>query len=304
MANFNISSSQQQQLKDRGYVLLEQALPQALLLRWQSRAAELERRALEAQAQGRPLYHACVVQDPVGPRLMRYDDVFADAWDDSLALLACPAMLVVAQQLCGDGTVPLQLDILYKHQHPHPVINWHQGAQHPRSYPYLNIGIYLDPAPAGDGCLRYVPGTQHRLHDIQDLSAEHGWDIPGVAQQPAQPGDILVQDMMILHGSEPKRSPGCRRTIYVELRPMAGILESGRQSPEWAELRRQWMALVLERANPADVPPHWYELYPVGKVDEAELRARLVAQREAPIPAVWATFPVEHPNYPVPADLR
>ncbi len=304
MTSFCIPDSALQSYQDKGYLLLKNALPDSQLSRWQMLATNLEQQALADHHNGQALSHACVVQDPVGPRLMRYDDVFNPAWDDTLALLATPAMLAVAQRICGEGAVPLQIDILYKHQHPHPVINWHQGAQHSRAYPYLNIGIYLDDAPAGDGCLRYVPGTQHQLHDIQGLSAEHGWAIPGVVEQPARAGDILVQDMMILHGSEPKRSPGCRRTIYVEIRPSMGITESGAQSKEWGELRRQWMALVIERANPADVPPAWFDAYPVGQVDEEALKARLSSLREPPLPAVWATFPVEHPDYPVPGDLR
>ncbi|MCE9685541.1 phytanoyl-CoA dioxygenase family protein [Shewanella sp. AS16] len=304
MTIFTLSEFQRQDFEDKGYLLLRAGLPSEQLAQWQAIAATLEQDALARFHAGKSLAHACVVEDPVGPRLMRYDDVFTQAWEASLDLLACPAMLAIAHRLCGEQAVPMQMDILYKYQHPHPVINWHQGAQHSRRYPYLNIGVYLDDAPAGDGCLRYVPGTQHRLHDIQGLSAEHGWAIPGVVEQPARAGDILVQDMMILHGSQPKRSPGCRRTLYIEMRPLEGILESGAQSREWAELRRQWMALVLERADSACVPESWLERYPVGKVDSAELKARLEALWQPPLPAVWATFPVEHPDYPVPADLR
>lgn len=127
---------------------------------------------------------------------MRHDDILAIDHEACLSLLACPAMIEVARSLSGRGSVPLQLDILYKQQHPHPVIKWHQGAPHSRAYPYLNVGIYLDDAPAGDGCVRYVPGSQHRLHEIDRISAEHGWEVPGAIEQPAKAGDILVQDMM------------------------------------------------------------------------------------------------------------
>lgn len=67
------------------------------------------------------------------PRLMRHDDILEIDHDAVLDLLACPAMMAVAREFSGRGTVPLQLDILYKHEHPHPVILWHQGAPHPRS---------------------------------------------------------------------------------------------------------------------------------------------------------------------------
>ena len=299
-----ISAAQQQDFLREGYIRLHDAVPSTLVNTWQSIADSLEQQAARKHAEGRALSQACISNDPVGPRLVRYNDVFSQAWEASLELLATPAMLSIAVKLCGIGAVPLQMDILFKQQHPHPVVNWHQGAPHKRNYPYLNIGVYLDDAPEGDGCLRYVPGSQHELLDIQTLSARHGWDIPGTVEQPAQTGDILIQDMMILHGSQPKRSAGARRTIYIELRPYEGILDCARQSPLWADLRKQWMALVLERADQKLVPQSWYDYYPVGEVDGEQLLQALVQHWEPPIPAVWAVFPVEHPDYPVPGDLR
>jgi len=41
------------------------------------------------------------------------------------------------------------------------------------------------------------------LQDICLLSQAHGRDIPGTVEQPAKAGDILIQDMMILHDSPP-----------------------------------------------------------------------------------------------------
>jgi len=304
MNPFVINDEQQASFLEDGYLLLEDAVPKKLLHHWQALAERLEREAMKAHHEREQLHGACVVEDPVGPRLMRYDDILAIDPKACLDLLACPAMMAIARCLSGRGTVPLQLDILYKQQHPHPVIKWHQGAPHPRSYPYLNIGIYLDDAPSGDGCLRYVPGTQHGLLDIDALSREHGWEIPGVVEQPAAEGDILVQDMMILHGSQPKRSPGVRRTIYVELRPYEGVIESAEQSERWAELRKQWMQLVLQRCKSGDWPDDWVSEYGyLDTTEEAIIRA-LIEEREPPTPAVWGIQSVEREDYPVPEDMK
>ena len=304
MPTFETTPAQRQQLANDGFVLLPGAVPPDLLARWRDLAGRLERSALDAHARGEAVPAGCVVEDSVGPRLMCQDDVLATDPDAVLDLLACPAMMAVARELCGRGVVPLQLDILYKHSHPHPVIKWHQGAPHPRGHPYLNVGIYLDDADAGDGCLRYVPATQHALEDICTLSRAHGWDLPGVVEQPARAGDILVQDMMVLHGSPPKRSPGVRRTVYVELRPAAGILESGAQSPEWAALRQRWMGLVARRAAPGDWPATWREDVPADLADDAGEIAAILSLWQPPIPAVYCPQDVETPDYPVPADLR
>ncbi|MBY4677670.1 phytanoyl-CoA dioxygenase family protein [Marinobacterium arenosum] len=304
MSHYTIDKQQQQQFLTNGYIRLDNALPAKLLNRWQQLAQQLESEAMNAHHQGQPLHGACVVEDPVGPRVMRVDDIFAIDPDAALDLLACPAMMAVARELCGRGAVPLQLDILYKQQHPHPVIKWHQGAPHSRKYPYLNIGIYLDDAPEGDGCLRYVPGTQHELLDIEDISRQHGWEVPGVVELPAKAGDILIQDMMILHGSQPKRSPGVRRTIYVEYRPFDGIIESGIQSEAWAELRRRWMAQVLQRATSENWPQEWHTDYPAKPGSLEALAGEMIANREPPIPAVWGNLPIETQDYPVPEDMK
>jgi len=308
MMNYATTAKQRNQLLEDGFVVLPGALPRELLTRWRDLAERLESSALEAHARNERLHGACVIEDPVGPRLMRYDDILAQDPDAVLDLLACPAMMAVAREMCGGEAVPLQADILYKHQHPHPVILWHQGAPHPRGYPYLNIGIYLDDADLDDGCLNYLPGTQHELQDIYALSGTHGWNIPNAVQQPAKAGDILVQDMMVLHGSQPKRSPGVRRTVYVELRPIPGIRESGAQSEQWMEHRKRWMGLVLRRAEACDVVKKqvdaWGGDFLAGLLSDEQEISSILSLWEPPIPAVYCRHHVETDEYPVPSDLR
>ncbi|OPX56349.1 Phytanoyl-CoA dioxygenase (PhyH) [Oceanospirillum multiglobuliferum] len=304
MSTFSITEQQKHDYQTKGYIKLENALPAELLEKWQKKAKQLEEKAMQMHGNSEHLHGACVIQDPVGPRLMRYDDLHIVETELSIELLSCPAMMAIARELCGRGAVPLQMDLLYKQQHPHPVIKWHQGAQHPRNFPYLNIGVYLDDAPEGDGCLRYVAGTQNELLDIEKISTEHGWNVPGVVELPAKAGDILIQDMMILHGSQPKRSPGVRRTIYIEYRPFDGIYESGAQSEEWADLRKQWMVQVIEHADQQEWPEEWRQDYPTAVSNLDSLMQVLHEKREPPIPAVWGINPVELEDYPVPADMK
>lgn len=289
-----------EQYQQQGFCLIEQGLPAHLLKRWQELAEKIETEAIEQHRDGHIHEKVCIVQDKVGPRVLRYDDMFAIDAKLVNETLACPAMLDMTKNLVGRGAVPVQMDIVYKQQHPHPVIKWHQGAQHSREYPYLNIGIYLDDAPCGDGCLRYVPNTQNELQDIGQLSKDHGWEIPGVVEQPAMAGDILVQDMMILHGSQPKRSEGVRRTIYIELRPWQSITS---QSAQWAELRKAWMSAVLEYDETGIWPEEWREDYPVVE-DKHALFQDIMVKQEPPEPAFWGGMPVQTDDYPVPADMK
>lgn len=304
MSLYEIGKLKKEQLALKGFTLLPGALPEKLLNYWRNLATKLETEALASYQDSSPPHGACVIQDPSGPRLMRYDDIMRVDSGAVIELLSCPAMMAIARELCGRGTVPLQLDILYKHQHPHPVILWHQGAQHPRNYPYLNIGVYLDNAEENDGCLKYVPGTQHELQNIGKLAKKHGWNIPGVIEQPAQAGDILVQDMMILHGSAPKRSQGVRRTIYIEFRPVDGIKESNKHSELWTELRQHWMAMVVERADQSDWPLEWKKDLPQNLEKTTEKIAKIVQHWEPPLPAVYHYENIDTGDYPVPKDMR
>jgi len=304
MPTFELSQVQKDEYFGRGYTGIKGGVSPNLLKRLQDMAKKFEEDIMDSHKNSIEVHGACIVEDPVGHRLMRYDDVFAADWDTTLNLLSSPAMMAIFRDICGRGAVPMQMDILYKHQHPHPVVIWHQGAQHPRTHPYLNIGVFLDDSGERDGCLRYVANTQHEKQDIQTLSQDHGWEIPGVIEFPARAGDINIQDMMILHGSQPKRTSGVRRTIYIEIRPYEGIVSSGSQSSEWTELRRRFMGLVLRRADPSDWPQEWKSDYPTDLKSDQEEIEKILQMREPPAPAYYATFPVEHENYPVPADMR
>lgn len=301
---FEISPEQREQLVNKGYILIPSGISAELLDRLRNLAQRLEQEAMEIHATGESPPRTCIIKDPVGHRVMRRDDIIEDDADAVLDLLASPGMMAVARELCGRGTVPMHTDILYKHSHPHPVILWHQGAQHSRKFTYLNVGVYLDDAPEGDGCLRYVPGTQRERQPITEMAQEHGWEIPGVVEQAAKAGDILVQDMMVLHGSQPKRIEGVRRTVYIELRPYEGILETAFQTPEWAELRRRWMGMVVRRAAPEDWPEDWKIDLPDDLADDATEVAAIIERHENPIPAYYSHVPVKREDYPVPADLR
>ena len=125
-----------------------------------------------------------------------------------------------------------------------------------------------------------------------------------MVEQPAKAGDILVQDMMVLHGSPPKRTPGPRRTIYAEIRPVAGIQESGVQSERWKALRERWMGLVVRRAEASAWPEPWRADLPADLASEEEEVPAILSLMEPAIPSVYCRYLPQTADYPVPADLR
>lgn len=299
-----ISTLQRQELEVKGYTSVPAGISPGLLERLQRLAQRLDERAMDVHASGGIPDRACILDYPTGPRVLRCTDILEDDPDTVLDLLASPGMMAIARELCGRGTVPLYVGIIYKYYGTNEVLLWHQDALHSRKFPYLNVGVYLDDADIGDGCLRYVPGTQHEPQPISEMAREHGWEIPGVVEQSAKAGDILVQDSMVLHGSQPKRKPGVRRTVYIELHPYEGILETGFHSPEWAELHRRWMAMVLRRAAPGDWPEGWKSDLPDDLADDTTEVDAILKCNENALIGHYAPEISPHPDYPIPADLR
>lgn len=304
MSDFYIKDTQKESYLANGYVCFKQAIPLSLIKRWQDRAYQLEEEGLKRYAAGQALTSVAISQDAVGPRVMRYNDVNAAESQLSLELLSSRAMLTICRELCGRGCIPINMDLVYKQQHPHPIVNWHQDAPHSRAYPFLNIGVYLDDAKAGDGCLRLVPKSHFKHHDIEQLSSSYGWNIPDVVEVPVQAGDIVVHDMMILHGSMPKRSLGVRRTLYLECRPMVAIQDEGRNSHAWLERRKQWMAQILNQSSTGLWPDDWQQDYPNVLGGHQALMATIRDKREPTIPANWGKQAIVTDNYPIPFDLR
>lgn len=290
------------QFLEDGYLLFPKAISPDILKKWQKLADDIESAALATHNSGGSMAKACVVEDSVGPRLMRYDELYLSQTEALLELLSVDIMQQIIKELSGPSSVIIYSDLLYKHQHPHPVIKWHQGAPHSRNYPYLNIGIYLDDADKDDGCLRYVPGTQDKLQPISEIEKEHGWNPPGIVQQPAKAGDILVQDMMILHSSEPKRSPGARRTIYVEVRPIEGVIEQQEVSNTWLASRKALMATLLDK-NPQEHFSKDEKAFFGKPVGVNELADQMGKDHLNPIPAVYSIMDIKGPGYPIPDDL-
>lgn len=292
MPTFELTQQQKDSYAEKGFTRIPGAIGPTLLTRLRNMADGLRDAATHEHENGRDVHGCCFdrydVGDDAGDRLVRYNDLHGVEADTILDLLACPPVMAVFRELAGRYAVPLQVDLLYKHAHTRSVVAWHQDAIYPRAYPYFNLGVFLDDAGAGDGCLRYVPGSQHEQQDIGDLSRQFGWEIPGVEECPAKAGDINVHDTMTMHGSKRKQTTGVRRTLYVEVRPYQAILDSASQSREWAELRRRFMGLVLRRADPANWPEEWKADYPTDLgADETEL-ARIIACREPPIPANYS----------------
>lgn len=121
-----------------------------------------------------------------------------------------------------------------------PALFWHQdwwgwgnGISHAPRAPQVNVLIYLDATSVANGCLRVIPGShrlQHRLHDQLgadplELSAVLDSDhvlyrhCPDECAVDVRPGDIVLKDARLLHGTYANGSDANRTLISLNFNP-------------------------------------------------------------------------------------
>ena len=77
-----------------------------------------------------------------------------------------------------------------------------------------------------------IPGSQQQRQDICALTETYGWDHPDAVDVEMEPGDVLLHNVMVVHGSDRVEGKALRRTIYYEFRAAEEILEDGPWGPQ------------------------------------------------------------------------
>ncbi len=181
----------------------------------------------------------------VGRVMFRVDYVHNKGQVASLELLGSPQVLGVAESLCGVNFVPTYEAMVFKEEGDGEAIPWHQDAVHPRNHRIFNFDLYLDRSVKGAGALRVIPKTQAEGQDICKLTEAYGWEHPDAIYVEMNPGDVLLHDVMIVHGSERAIGNALRRTIYYEFRAAEEIIEDGPWDREWITRRLRLVPLGL-----------------------------------------------------------
>ena len=58
-----------------------------------------------------------------------------------------------------------------------------------------------------------ILGSHGVAADVCEHRDRHGWEVPGAIDVETQPGDVLLHDVMVVHGSERAQGRKLRRTI-------------------------------------------------------------------------------------------
>lgn len=125
------------------------------------------------------------------------------------------------------------------------------------------------------GALRVLPGSQTRKQDVCAVAEQYGWDAPGAADVAMVPGDVLLHDVMVVHGSARMEGKDLRRTIYYEFRAAEQIQQEGPWDSAWIDRRLRLVPLALERYRQAfpDGPQFRWNVSP-------ELRPEITGSEE------------------------
>lgn len=231
---------------ENGYLILRNWVTGALLERLQ----EAGSRWIDA---GRSLTHDDSARGDfqfakreVGEVMFRVDYLHDKGQSASLELLGSPQVLSVAQSLSGRNFVPTYESMVFKNEGDGEAIRWHQDAVHPRRHRIYNYDLYLDRSPEDGGALMVIPGSQTAKLDACELERMHGWHPPGSFAAVMEPGDVLIHDVMVVHGSPRVVGKALRRTIYLEFRPAEQILSEGPWDREWVDKRMRLIPIALE----------------------------------------------------------
>ncbi|MFB9993264.1 phytanoyl-CoA dioxygenase family protein [Deinococcus oregonensis] len=252
ISRFHLTAEQVRFFDEQGYLILRNWVTGDLLTRLQGAGQRWIERGLEDG--GKNSDHLFAVRE-AGRVMWRVDYVHDKGEPVSLELLGSPEVLGVAESLCGPNFVPTYESMVFKFEGDGEKVPWHQDAVHPRRWRIFNYDLYLDESRAGGGALRVIPKSQTAPADVCELAEQHGWDAPGSIYVEMEPGDVLLHDVMVVHGSERAEGKKLRRTIYYEFRAAEQIAAEGPWDQEWTERRMRLLPLALRRRQEA-APEH------------------------------------------------
>ncbi len=249
---YHLSEEQIAFFDENGYLILRNWIPQELLKRLQAAGTAWIEQGMRAKEGDPDSVDYIFAKRENGRVMFRVNYVHNKGQAASLELLGSPQLLAVAESLCGPNFVSTYESMVFKQEGDGAAIKWHQDAIHPHQKHRIFIFVLsLDPSHADAGALRVIPKTQRQRQDICDLTERWGWNAPGMVTVEMEPGDVLLHDVMVVHGSEQVEGKNLRRTIYYEFRPAEEILEDGPWDREWIDRRMRLIPLGLQRHQQA-----------------------------------------------------
>ena len=247
-SKYHLTLEQLQFFDENGYLILRNLIPGDLLAKLQSAGDGWIQQGLALTSEDEDYRFRHEDDKDI---FFRVDYLHDKGYPASLELLGSPQILAVAESMCGVNFVPTYEAMVFKQEGDGVAIRWHQDAIHPRQWRIFNLDLYLDASLKGAGALFVIPGTQTTRQAFCNIENGYGWDYPGAIEVEMQPGDVLLHDVMVAHGSPETHGKALRRTIYYEFRAADEILSDGPWDRQWIDRRLRLVPLALRRFSQA-----------------------------------------------------
>lgn len=259
---YHLTPEQVSFFDQNGYLILRNWIPADLLKRLQEAGdGWIEQGWSQGPVENKRWDEDYAFRDMDGKKVMyRVNYLHDKGYSASLELLGAPQVLAVAESLCGVNFVPTYESMVFKQEEDGAAIRWHQDAIHPRRWRIFNYDVYLDASRSGAGALLVIPGTQNEKQPFCNIENTHGWDVPDAIEVVMAPGDVLLHDVMVAHGSPETHGNALRRTLYYEFRAAEQIIEEGPWDREWIDRRMRLLPVAQRRhqqAFPEKEPFQW-----------------------------------------------
>ena len=175
---YGLSEQQLRFYDENGYLILRNWIAPPLLERLREAGDAWIAEGLEAGPEHPHFKDYSYARREHGRAMYRVNYLHNKGRSASLELLGSPAVLAVAESMCGPNFVPTYESMVFKQQGDGEKIAWHQDAVQPRNYRIFNYDVYLDHSRAGAGALRVIPGTHLQKQDVCVVASDFGWDAP------------------------------------------------------------------------------------------------------------------------------
>jgi phytanoyl-CoA hydroxylase len=238
-------------LRRHGVLALRNVLDQRELAALQQAADELIEWAWRTGEHPDMLWKIPPGSDGIAPIRIEY---VIDKSDAVRLLAGHPLLLRVAEALVGPNMIPTWDSMVFKTNRGAPRVAWHRDAPiYEDPMPLVgggrivNLGTYLNPATQ-ETCIWYVPGSNYwsdeKIATAMEQRNAAEWDVEEAIPALMEPGDVLVHDIMTLHGA-PAVTDKQRRAIYFEYRPGEIEWQLGPHNREYIALKQQVLCACI-----------------------------------------------------------
>jgi ectoine hydroxylase-related dioxygenase (phytanoyl-CoA dioxygenase family) len=158
------------------------------------------------------------------------------------------------EKLIGPDFIPTWDSLVLKLPEEGIEVPWHRdaGADYVAHQPIFNVDIYLDEADL-ENCVWAYPGSNAwPADDVVKYTEKEGFETEGATPILMHAGDVLLHNILLLHGSPPSNSPNMRRVIYYEFRGAETEMEKGPHTLEYIPLKQKMLLKCLEHRRLAE----------------------------------------------------